>query len=274
MPTPRNCAANRRNSADRSRGWKAKERGCGDRTAGELAAGYKAALAEADRLDEEFNLGWVTLPNLTDDSAADGLGEEDAVEVSRWGDPVVPERSQGPRRPRYPAGGSRHRACLPVVRDPLWLPVGWSRPAGIRPGAVCLRPSRAARLRPVVPPVLVREEALFGTGFFPGDRQQVYAIEKDDLYLVGTSEVSLAALHMDEILDAGDLPLRYVGFSTCFAVRQELTVRTPGASSVCTSSTKSRCSPSVIRKPLATNTTFCWPGRRSSSVRWGSRIGW
>jgi seryl-tRNA synthetase len=69
---------------------------------------------------------------------------------------------------------------------------------------------------PVVPPVLVREEALFGTGFFPGDREQVYAIEADDLYLVGTSEVSLAALHADEILDAEALPLRYAGFSTCF----------------------------------------------------------
>jgi len=63
---------------------------------------------------------------------------------------------------------------------------------------------------------LVREEALVGTGFFPGDREQVYAIENDDLYLVGTSEVPLAALHMDEIVDADALPIRYVGFSTCF----------------------------------------------------------
>ena len=70
--------------------------------------------------------------------------------------------------------------------------------------------------QPVVPPVLVREEALVGTGFFPGDREQVYAIENDDLYLVGTSEVPLAALHMDEIVDADALPIRYVGFSTCF----------------------------------------------------------
>jgi seryl-tRNA synthetase len=69
---------------------------------------------------------------------------------------------------------------------------------------------------PVAPPVLVREQALFGTGFFPGDREQVYAIEADDLYLVGTSEVSIAGMHADEILDAATLPLRYVGFSTCF----------------------------------------------------------
>src|SRR6185295_19573450 len=66
------------------------------------------------------------------------------------------------------------------------------------------------------PPVLVREEAMYGTGFFPTDRASIYRTADDDLYLVGTSEVPLAAMHMDEILDAGDLPLRYAGFSTCF----------------------------------------------------------
>ena len=69
---------------------------------------------------------------------------------------------------------------------------------------------------PVVPPVLVREMALFGTGFFPGDREQVYSLPEDDLYLIGTSEVALAAMHADEILDSEVLPLRYAGFSTCF----------------------------------------------------------
>ena len=69
---------------------------------------------------------------------------------------------------------------------------------------------------PVVPPVLVREEALYGTGFFPGEREMIYEVEKDELFLVGTSEVALAGLHADEILDGGDLPLRYAGISTCF----------------------------------------------------------
>ena len=70
--------------------------------------------------------------------------------------------------------------------------------------------------RPVIPPVLVREEPMFWTGFLPTDRAQIYEIAGDDLYLVGTSEVSLAGLHHDEILSADDLPLRYAGFSTCF----------------------------------------------------------
>ncbi len=69
---------------------------------------------------------------------------------------------------------------------------------------------------PVIPPVLVREEALFGTGFLPDTEQQIYHLPEDDLYLVGTSEVALASLHADEILPAERLPLRYAGFSSCF----------------------------------------------------------
>jgi len=69
---------------------------------------------------------------------------------------------------------------------------------------------------PVVPPVLVRERPLYGTGFFPGEREMIYEVPKDELFLVGTSEVALAALHADEILDGDSLPRRYAGISTCF----------------------------------------------------------
>ena len=69
---------------------------------------------------------------------------------------------------------------------------------------------------PVIPPVLVRQEALFGTGFFPGDEAQVYKTESDDLYLAGTSEVPLAGIHSGETLSPDELPKRYAGFSTCF----------------------------------------------------------
>ncbi len=64
--------------------------------------------------------------------------------------------------------------------------------------------------------MLVRENALYGTGFFPDDSDQVYEIPNDDLFLVGTSEVSLAALHSDEIVSYDSLPIRYAGYSTCF----------------------------------------------------------
>jgi seryl-tRNA synthetase len=69
---------------------------------------------------------------------------------------------------------------------------------------------------PVIPPVLVREEALYGTGMLPDTEQQLYRLPDDDLYLVGTSEVPLASLHAGEILDGGRLPVRYAGISPCF----------------------------------------------------------
>jgi seryl-tRNA synthetase len=70
--------------------------------------------------------------------------------------------------------------------------------------------------RPVLPPVLVREEAMYGTGFFPTDAVNIYGVERDELFLAGTSEVALAGFHADEELDGAGLPLRYAGYSTCF----------------------------------------------------------
>jgi len=67
---------------------------------------------------------------------------------------------------------------------------------------------------PVLPPILVRKEAMYDTGFFPTDKVNIYGVERDDLFLVGTSEVPVAAFHAQEILE--ELPLRYVAYSTCF----------------------------------------------------------
>ena len=75
---------------------------------------------------------------------------------------------------------------------------------------------RAQGFEPVLPPVLVREQALYGTGFLPDTEQQIYSLPDDELFLVGTSEVALASLHAGEILDAATLPRRYAGFSSCF----------------------------------------------------------
>ena len=69
---------------------------------------------------------------------------------------------------------------------------------------------------PMLPPVLVREEAMYGTGFLPTDEVNIYRVERDELYLTGTSEVALAGVHGGEILDADELPLRYTAFSTNF----------------------------------------------------------
>jgi seryl-tRNA synthetase len=184
--------------------------------ASDLAEAYKAALAEAEILDSEFEASWVGLPNLTDPTAADGMSEEDNVEVRTWGRPTEAEWMRDHVELGEQHGfldieraakvsGSRFGYLLgPMVRLELAL-VQWALDTLEPHGFV-----------PVAPPVLVREQALFGTGFFPGDREQVYSIDADELYLVGTSEVSLAAMHADEILDGDSLPMRYVGFSTCF----------------------------------------------------------
>ncbi len=183
--------------------------------AGELSEAYKTALGKADASDEEFNDIWISLPNLVDETAAEGTEEEDAEELTRWGDP-----GDGDFRDHVELGekhgfldveraakvsGSRFGFLLgPLVRLEFAL-VNYA-----------FDKLEAHGFTPVVPPVLVRDHALYGTGFFPGDRDQVYALADDDLYLVGTSEVSLAAMHSDEILDKDRLPLRYAGFSTCF----------------------------------------------------------
>jgi len=184
--------------------------------AGELATAYERTLAEAEQLDAEFDAVWLGLPNLTDPTAADGVTEDDSVEVRVWGEPHQAEWMQdhvelGERNGFFDieraakVSGSRFGYLLgPMVRLELAM-VQWA-----------LDKLEPHGFTPVVPPVLVREQALFGTGFFPGDREQVYALDADELFLVGTSEVPLAAMHADEILEPERLPLRYVGFSTCF----------------------------------------------------------
>jgi seryl-tRNA synthetase len=185
--------------------------------AGRMAETYKRLLTEADDLDEKFQARWINVPNLVHPSAPDGTTEDDAVEVGRWGTPGD-----------YEFAVKDHQdlgEALDIIDMERGVRLSGSRFTFLKGKAALLELGliRFAMERltgegftPVVPPVLVREEAMFGTGFFPTDRDQVYAIERDDLYLVGTSEVSLAGLHLDEILDGGDLPLRYAGFSTCF----------------------------------------------------------
>lgn len=185
--------------------------------AGELADRYKALLGEADDLDREFDETWIQLPNMTDPTAADGLDEDDAEEVSSFGEP-----------PSFDFDVRDHLdlgVALGVLDTERAAKVSGSR-FGYILGDLAMAEFALVRYAmdhlthhgfvPVVPPVLVREEALFGTGFFPGTAEQVYAIPDDDLFLVGTSEVPLAAFHADEIFEADQLPIRYAGYSTCF----------------------------------------------------------
>jgi seryl-tRNA synthetase len=151
-----------------------------------------------------------TLPNLPDPTAA-----EPEDEVLR----VVGEASRRPSgRDHLELAGERidmergarlSGARFPILRGDLVMLelalVQW-----------VLTKLRGHGFEPVIPPVLVREHALYGTGMLPDTEQQIYQLPDDDLYLVGTSEVALASMHAGEILDAGELPVRYAGFSPCF----------------------------------------------------------
>lgn len=185
--------------------------------AGEIASGYRKTLSKADELDEEFHRLWVRVPNLPHSTAADGITEEDSAELKRWGE--IP-RSDFPLKDHGMLG-----ATLGMIDMERAAKVSGSR-FGYLTGPAVIIEFGLVRMAldmlggkgfiPVVPPVLVREHALYGTGFFPDDDQQVYELPKDNLYLIGTSEVALAAYHAEEILEEEDLPLRYAGFSSCF----------------------------------------------------------
>ena len=153
------------------------------------------------------------VPNPPDATAPDGDTDEDAEEIRRIGEP--PSFSFQPRDHLElgwidPERAARVSGSRFVYRlgDTALLELALYRFAL----------DRLARegFVPVLPPVLVREEAMYGTGFLPTDEVNIYRVERDDLYLVGTSEVPLAALHMREVLEAERLPLHYAGFSTCF----------------------------------------------------------
>jgi seryl-tRNA synthetase len=173
-------------------------------------SGEVKALGESARTAEtELQVVLRSLPNLPDPSAAPQdevlrvVGEAIAPAWARDHLELAGDRIDMERGARL--SGSRFyylRGDLVMLELAL---VQW-----------VLTKLRAKGFEPVIPPVLVREQALYGTGMLPDTEQQIYHLPADDLYLAGTSEVALASLHAGEILDAADLPLRYAGFSPCF----------------------------------------------------------
>ncbi len=172
--------------------------------------------SELAEVQTEHAAAFARVPNLPHADAPDGV-EGDGVVL----------RTIGPPRPQI--DDPRDHVDLLEAADALDLARG-AKVSGARfaylkgEGALLefalVRYAIEVAMRhghtPVIPPVLVREEAMYGTGFLPTDEQQLFATRDDDLYLVGTSEVPLAALHLDELLDADQLPVRYVGYSPCF----------------------------------------------------------
>jgi seryl-tRNA synthetase len=178
----------------------------------ELGTREKQFARELGVVEEELQGTLASLPNLPDPTAAPGPEDELMREVGQ-----IPAFDFEPRDHLELAGeridmdraarlsGSRFAYLKgDLVMLELAL-VRW-----------VLEKLRGRGFEPVIPPVLVREQALFGTGFLPDTEQQIYDLPEDELFLVGTSEVALASLHAEEILDAERLPLRYAGFSPCF----------------------------------------------------------
>ncbi len=180
-----------------------------------LGDGIKEREAELAEVEERLKDMLLEIPNIPLPDVPDG-GEEDSVVLRHVGEP------------RAFAFAVRDHLDLGLALDLIDMEraakVSGSRFAYIKGDLVLLQFAllryaldvvSAKGFSPVIPPVLVREEAMYGTGFFPTDRAQVYETVDGDC-LVGTSEVPLAAMHMEEFLDAERLPLRYCGYSTCF----------------------------------------------------------
>jgi len=177
-----------------------------------VAARAKELERELVEVEPSLRAALDALPNVPDPSAAPGPEDE---EIKIVGEP--PSFSFEPRDHLQLAG-----ALIDMDRAAR---LSGSRFAYLKGELVMLELAlvrwaleklRAHGFEPVIPPVLVRERALYGTGFLPDTEQQIYGLADDDLFLLGTSEVALASLHDGEVIDAERLPLRYAGFSPCF----------------------------------------------------------
>jgi seryl-tRNA synthetase len=164
-----------------------------------------AAEAERDGL-------LLRVPNPPDDSVPDGATEDDVLELRRVGEP--PELAEPREHTDLGRFDMERAARVSGSRFGFWI--GDTALLALALYRLALDRLVGKGFVPVLPPVLVREEALIGTGWFPADEPNVYEVAGEGLYLAGTAEIPVGALHLGEILDADELPLRYVGFSPCF----------------------------------------------------------
>ena len=172
---------------------------------------------ELQEKNEEFNLRLSNYPNISHKTTPVGKDENDNVPVFFYGN-----------KPEFDFKVKNHvelGKSLDILDDEKGAQLSGARFVYLKNEAVFLEFALISYVLkilyskgfvPVIPPVLVKERAMYGTGFLPAEKNQYYKIESDDLYLVGTAEVPLCSYHADDILDAKTLPLKYCGFSTCF----------------------------------------------------------
>ena len=181
-----------------------------------LSDEVKKLFEQVEQKDKAFFDKWIKIPNLISKTSPDGKTDSDNLELKKVGD-IKDFKSPKSHidigeklglidvQKAAEVSGSRFSYLFGDLVKIEFSLVSWA-----------LNKLSDKGFTPTVPPVLVRENALYGTGFFPDDAEQVYEIPNDELFLVGTSEVPLAALHSEEIIDIEKLPIRYAGFSTCF----------------------------------------------------------
>lgn len=183
----------------------------------EVAGQVKKLEANLASMSDEFNRLVAEVPNPADPTVPDGDDEADNEIVKVVGEPtefdfaILDQQDLGEK--------------LDIIDTVRGARTSGSRFVYLKGAAAMLEfaliryaldIAQDHGFTPVIPPVLVREDAMYSTGFFPAEKFEFYKAEEEDLYLVGTSEVPLAALHADEIVEPSSLPLRYAGFSSCF----------------------------------------------------------
>ena len=181
-----------------------------------LSDEVKKLFEQVEQKDKAFFDKWIKIPNLISKTSPNGKTDSDNLELKKVGD-IKDFKSPKSHidigeklglidvQKAAEVSGSRFSYLFGDLVKIEFSLVSWA-----------LNKLSDKGFTPTVPPVLVRENALYGTGFFPDDAEQVYEIPNDELFLVGTSEVPLAALHSNEIVEIDNLPVRYAGFSTCF----------------------------------------------------------
>jgi seryl-tRNA synthetase len=182
----------------------------------ELSALVKAADVAQTEAAAAYDDLFARLPNIVEEGVPAG-GEDDYVVLEQVGEPPVFDFE-----PLDHVELGRRLGAIDMERGAkvsgarFYYLTGVGAQLQLAMLNLAMAQAMAAGFVPVIPPVLVKPEAMEGTGFLGQAAKDVYWLPDDDLYLVGTSEVPLAAYHMDEVIDADQLPLRYAGWSTCF----------------------------------------------------------
>jgi seryl-tRNA synthetase len=180
----------------------------------EQLRGIKVELKEAEEQlaaeESSRDAALSKVPNIPHPTVPEGFRDEDAVVVKEWGE----VRTTEPAPEHLELANYDMERGAKVSGARFGFIVGDAAKLSLALYRFALDRLTDGGFTPVLPPVLVREEAMYGTGFFPSEKNDYYSIPEDGLYLVGTSEVPLIAMHMGEVLE--QLPIRYCAFSSCF----------------------------------------------------------